>query len=236
MPKCNKEEMARQAAAKYSTNLLASVYEYCRLIGLECSVELQDEMLALLPLYRHPTPNENLIFFGRISCNAMGYTDPPFLKRIQKYKDSTDLYNTIEEYVKEAEHNKIELAGCRHKLQEIEALLDNAKKIYQENDGRADRRNSKVVQALGFSKGVPQKRIDYMQVYKDYFICVRKEGKSREEALTQIQKKHGFSSCDTTIKALYKAREDVFAAWAQLCPNSSLEIKKHLKGFIPSRR
>lgn len=243
MPENQKRKMARQAAISYSTSRPDAVKEYCKLIGLEYSQELHDElceeMLRLLPAYRHPTFDEffeYMMFFGKAGIKGTMYTAPPFLKRLQEEEVSTDLYNAIEEYVQETERGKIELADCKYKMQELEALLDNAKKIYQENDGRADSRNSLVVQALGFSTGTPQKRIDYEQVYKDYFFCVRKSGKSREDALAQIQEKHELNSRDATIKALYKAREGVFEAWEQLSPGYLPEIKKFLKGFIPSRR
>ena len=243
MSESQKKIMAIQAAASYSTSLPDAVIEYCRLIGLEHSQELHDElqneMLGLLPKYRHPLDviTEYMIFFGRLDCKGVAYNVPPFLKRLQEEEVvNTDLYNAIEEYTKEAERDKLELAQCKHKKQKLEALLDNAKKIYHENDGRADRRNTLVVQALGFSTGTPQKRIDYEQVYKDYYFCVRKSGKSGEDALAQIQKEHELNSRDTTIKALYKAREGVFEAWEQLCGGSSPKIKEFLKGFIPSRR
>ena len=235
----NKREMAIKAAAFYSTDRFASVIEYCRLVDLKFTAgnynKLQDEMLALLPPFRHPTYNElaeNLIFFGRFNFRATAYQNPFFMNQLQVEKVNKDLYDAIDEYVKEAERNKIELAECKHKAQETEAVLESAKRIYQEYDGRADSKNSAVVQALGLSTGAPQKRFDYEQVYKDYFICVRKTGQSPQDAVEHIYKQHGFNSPYATIEALYKARNGVLKAWDLLCPNSSQEIKKLLKGFI----
>ena len=62
----DKEGAARKAAAKFSTDLILATFEYAKILGRPCMatpaiaeyVKLQDEMLSLLPLYRHPANNE----------------------------------------------------------------------------------------------------------------------------------------------------------------------------------
>ena len=243
-PNSYSEAMAIQAAAAYSIDCISAVIEYCRLIGIEYSHELHDElqtkMLALLPPYRHPTADEfsEYMIFIDPDCfggSLTGYQVPSFLKELQKVVGEK-LFNEIAEYTKEAESNKITTAKYKSEAQEVAARLESAKRGYCDNNDRADARNCQVAQTLGFSTGVPSKRIDYKLAYKSYVYLVRKSGKSREDAIVQIKKEYGFNSRDATIKALYKYREIMLEKWEQDCPTLLHKIKDQLKGLIPPRR
>lgn len=244
-----KKVAARKGAAKYSTNLVSATIEYAKLKGqsLEATSaideysKIKDEMLSLLPLYRHPTNDEfteNMIYFDPdfMSINGSAYKQPDFITKLEEAGIDSDTLTAIREYVRDSELRIIELAQCKDELNELKTMFPDAKKIYEENrHERSDKRNALVVQAIGLSTGHPTERINKRKAYFDYVTLVRKEGMSRNEAVKAIQKKYDFSSYDATLKLLYEYRTSLFKKWEQQHPSMLPKIKKRLKGLVPSR-
>jgi hypothetical protein len=246
----DKEGAARKAAAKFSTDLILATIEYAKILGRPCmatpaiaeNVKLQDEMLSLLPLYRHPANNElaeYMIFFDPDCIGGGGsiYRWPNFIKRLEKEGIVDGLLTAIKKYVRESELCTIELMQCKDELSELEAKLTDAQRIYKKcRNERSDRRNALVVQAIGLSTGHPPKRINRKRIYFDYVSLVRKKGMPRSEAVKATQKKHGIYSYDATLKALYDYRSSFLTKWKEQHPSMFPDIKNRLKGLIPSRR
>ena len=107
-----KEEAPRKAAARFSTDPHLATIEYAKMSGqLSLATlttteyeKLQDEMLSLLPLYRHPANNElteHMIFFDPdcININGLGYPWPKFINNLEKKGIGEDLLTIIKKYV-----------------------------------------------------------------------------------------------------------------------------------------
>jgi hypothetical protein len=246
----DKEAAARKAAAKFSTDLNSATIEYATMLGRLCLaapaiteyIKLQDEMLSLLPLYRHPTNNEfaeYMIFFDPDCISGSGsiYRWPNFIKRLEKGGIADDLLTDIKKYIRESELCTIELMQCKDELSELKAKFTDAQSIYNKyRNERSDKRNALVVQAISLSTGHPPKRINRKRAYFDYVRLVRKKGMPRSEAVKVTQKKHGINSYDATLKVLYDYRSSFLTKWEEQHPSMFPDIKNRLKGLIPSRR
>lgn len=258
----DKKQAARQAAAKYSTNPMEAAVEYGKLteqidpsfIFDESNMEhwkivneLKQEMLELLPQYRHPANDmiaEWMIFFGHPEgpeINLEGHTDPEFLSRMKKKDTPTDTIEAVKKYVKEAELSKIELAECKDELEEYKKTFKKAFWEYNENRSeRSDKRNRRVVQTLCLSTGHAPKRLNEKKIYRYYLILVRKKGMRRHEAVEKIVKLHKLKlnnlTLNTARKMLNDYRKDVLGKWKQEDPQNLPTIKKWLRGFVPPNR
>ena len=100
----------------------------------------------------------------------------------------------------------------------------------------SDKRNALVVQTIGLSKGIVPKRVDKKNIYFDYVKLVRKEGFSRNESAEKIRKAYGLNSHNAVCKFLYTYRKSLLEKWKQQHPTMYIEIKRRLKGMIPSKQ
>lgn len=242
-----KEKAARKAAAKYSSNLVFAVLEYGALSGQIMSIaltngyeKLRDEMLSMLPRYRHPTANEIaecILFFDpeAIKLRASGYEVPSFIDMLEKKGIADHLITGIKEYVRESELRKIELAQC---LKLKQKFLD-AERTYADCRGekRIDERNAEVVKKLGLSssRGRPPK-FDSNRMWVDYVTLVRKGGLSLYRAVQEVKKKHRRKSKTTTTKALHEQRASLLGKIEQQYPEMYDKAKECLTGLVPTRR
>ena len=231
-------------------NLFSATIEYATLSGqlpeatslMDDYPKLKDEMLSLLRPYRHPTNDvytEYMIYFDPefMSSSGSAYQIPNFIKMLEEEGIDNDILTAIKEYVRESELRIIELAQCKDELNELKTKISYAQQIYEENHHeRSDKRNALVVQAIGLSTGRRPERINKKSAYQDYVILIRKEGMSRNEAAEVIQEKYDFNSYDATLKLLHECRSSLIKKWEQQHPSMLPEIKKRLKGLIPSRR
>ena len=135
-----KEEAARKAAARFSTDPHLATIEYAKMSGqLTLSTltnteyeKLKEEMFSLLPFYRHPANNEfseYMIFFNPdcITGNWLGYQWPEFINDLKKKGIVEDLLTTIKKYVRESELRTIELMQCKDELSELKEKFADAK-------------------------------------------------------------------------------------------------------------
>ncbi len=252
----DKKNAARQVAAKFSADIESATAEYGRLTNQQDSFEfewlnekpvriiskLREEMLTLLPHYRHPTWDEFAEFgifidpdFARFNGNI--YEEPDFLSTIKEVEIPTDTIATIENYIKESERAKIDLTKNRRELMALKETFEKARRVYVENrDQRSEKRNAMVVQTLGLSTGQTPKRIDKRAAYIDYFKFVRKEGLSRQDATKKVAALHGFNSSDAALQALHSYRSAHVAKYEEQYPSHVNKIEQWLKNFIRSRR
>ena len=170
----NKKSAAYKAAAKYSTDLNGAVLEYCTLTG-QVTVSFsrddfnkaKEELLDILPLYRHPANDEFTEYMQFIDYDCMeGHFTvnhkPPFLDLLEKVEIEPKLLEEVKKYVEEAEQSKLALNTCQSRFTKLEKLMTAARQAYDERiNERSDHRNSMVVQALGFSKGTRKKDFDH---------------------------------------------------------------------------
>ena len=243
----DKEQAARKAAAKYSTNPTAAFVEYGKLTEQidehrKTVDELKKEMLGLLQQYRHPTNDiiaENMIFFGLPDgpeIYSEGHQDPEFLINLRKENIPVDLLKAVEKYVKEAELATFELADCKDELNGYLEELEKVIEIYNKNKKkRSDKRNMMVVQALGLTSGNAPKQLNKKKIYKHYFLLVRKKGERRYEAVKKIAKLND-STSKTVIRMLNDYRRHVRNKWQQKDPQNLPTVEKWLKGFAPPNR
>jgi hypothetical protein len=234
-------------AAKYSTDPNSATVEYAKLSGQPFLSNtdytgLRDEMLSMLPPYRHPVNGElveYMIFFDPdcVSITGLGYEQPAFVEALEKEGVADDVLTAVKMYICDSERCMIEHAQCRNDFGELKSIMSEAQRVYDENrDKRPERRNALVVQVLGLSTGFSPKRIDKKKTYVDYVKLIRKDGLSRKEAVEVIRKKHGLNSNDSTKKALFQYLKSHCEKLAQQHPSMFPDIEKRLKGHIPSRR
>ena len=244
MSKKEKDKAAREAAAKYSSNLARAIVEYGKLSGQLTSTtdfkKLEDEMLSLLPPYRHPALNdiaECILFFDPdgLKFSASVSEIPRFVGILEKKGIADHLLTEIKKYVRESRRREIELAQC---LELKQKLLD-AKNIYADRtaDIRIDKRNAEVVKKLGLStrRGHASK-FDSFKMWVDYVTLVRKKGMSPFKAVQEVRKKHGRKSKSATVETLIEQRASLLRKIEQRYPEMYDEATKCLTGIVPTRR
>lgn len=254
----DKKQAARQAAAKYSTNPPAAFVEYGKLIGQidptflfdepnrecwEVIGDLNQEMLELLPQYRHPANDEFaewMIFIDPDTPYFKGkmYQEPEFLRLLKKEDIPADIIKKTEEYVKKSEMAKLDLREGKHELRKLEEIFEEVSWIYNEESWteRSEKRNALVVQALGLSTGQARKRFDKKEAYIEYLTLVRKKGLSRHDATLRIKRQQGCKSPDAALKMLHDYRKHVLDMWKEKYPKNLPIVKKWHKGFVLPNR
>jgi len=126
---------------------------------------------------------------------------------------------------------------CKDELSELKAKFTDAQCIFNKySNERSDKRNALVVQTIGLSIGIVAKRVNKKNLYFDYVKLVRKEGFSRNEAAEKIRKAYGLNSHNAVCKFLYAYRKSLLERWKQQHPSLYVEIKRRLKGIIPSKK
>lgn len=244
----NKKSAARKAAAKYSTDLNGAVLEYCTLVG-QVTVSFsrddfnkaKEELLDLLPLYRHPANDEfaEYMQFIDYDCLEGHFTanhKPPFLDLLEKVEIEPKLLEEVKKYVEEAEQSKHALNTCQSKFTKLEKLVTAARQEYDKRiKKRPDHRNAKTVQALGFSEGTRKKDFDHKQLYIDYASFIRKRGLPRWVAIEKLEKKYNRSQ-DTVLHILKEQRAILLKKWKKESPSLASLVRDRLKGFIPQDR
>lgn len=244
-----KEDAARQAATKYSTDRKLATIEYANLTGhLDEDLtevkkkSLQDEMLAFLPSYRYPTFNEmsELMIFVGLDIkgqDAYAITTPSCIEKLKNTGIENDLLIEIQNYVKKLEIRSKDFEVCRKELNQLREKFIEAQTTYEENRAkRPDQRNVLVVQVLGFSTGAPTPRIDKKAVMLDYMQLVRHKGMEPKDAVTDIQNKYDIQSYDAALKLLLEYRKALLEKLKTEMPDSLDLVKKYHKGYIPGRR
>jgi len=239
-----KEKAARMAAANHSTDPVAAVVEYAKLTKekvLPDFNKIQKEFLDQLPPYRHPVNGEEaewMIYFDPncLEINGSILEIPQFLFDATKDGMTDELLAKIKKYVLDAERDKVSLAQAKSELTELKNTIATARQVYHNNlKRRPDWRNARVAQTLGLSSGNNPKHIDGRKAYMDYVMLVRREGQPRKEAVKEIQKRYGYNSYNSTLKALYQERKLLYDKWEELYPSDLPEIRKRLERLIPAR-
>ncbi len=237
-----KELAARKSAAKYSTDLKGAVKKYAELTGqLDTDNEVRDEMLSLLPLYRHPTADifgeyMQFIDYDCMEISMTAYQVPLFLNQLKKTVVEPALIEEIKLYVEVSEQSKNALSVCQSKLTDLENILSDVQKVYDKySHERSEKRNSRVVQVLGLSTGKRAKDFDHKKLYIEYVHLVRKDGLSRIIAVEELMNKY-LRSYDTILNILNTQRSNVIKKWKEKSPSLAPMIRKRLKGFVPQDR
>lgn len=244
----DKKQAARIAATMYSTESVRAVMEYMKLtnqlnqFAMEKWDSIQEEMLSLLPLYRHPSysmDQERARFMCDFSVKLqfVGWSEPGFLTRLKNENIDKEIIGEIEKYVRDSEVRRNQLATCEYERNALRKIIQAAEVIYRENIGiRSSERNKLVVQALGLSSGKREENIDKEKVYKDYLDLVRKKGMSRREATETVQQMHEIQSFDATLKVLFSYRKELLDKLEADSPLVKPEVQKYTEGLILQRR
>lgn len=218
-----KKKAARRAASIYSTDIVHATLEYMKItnqieqstFSVEKINKCQEEMLSLLPLYRHPSScadQEKGRFFGNLSCNLKlnAWSEPEFLNRLRQAKVDEGIIAQIEKYVRDSEKRRYEFAECICERNSLGKIFNETESLYKNNIGiRASERNKLVVQSLGLSSGNRESKIDKKKLYADYLYYVRKKGLSRRKATEIVRRKHNIQSLDATLKHLFSYRKEI---------------------------
>ena len=244
----DKKAAARKAASKHHANRMAAVIDYAKSTDqLDRLVDdfdgIQEEMLGLLPLYRHPAVDafqENFKFYQpcEIDVEMTAHVDPPFMDQLKLIEIDPGLLNEIEKYVKHSETRKTELEienfKCKARLDEIEPVYQAAWEEY--NNEPKSSRGTRVFQALRFSDGKKCKVYDGNKIFKEYISLLREKGLSRMEALLEIREKYmSMSQKKRVSKNLSEFRDAIHKQLDTVDPNGlANNFKVTFKGCIPT--
>lgn len=200
----------------------------------------QEEMLGLLPGYRHPAKDsltENRIFFSE-QVTDMRIKFPVWMNDDDFLKLPSELSGKIRDYIRDAEISKWTLTReCNELRAKFIAAREAYKKINDKDESH--QRNTRVVQALGFSSGQGKtKSLEHRQAYIRYVRLVRNEGKSGEEALEIVQQEFTYNSIDSARNYLYEELRKVKEWWSKPTAwcQKPINIKKYWKSLIPSKK
>ena len=241
-----KYKAARIAAAKFSSDAQSAAGLYAELTEQKFDDwhNSLEELKREIPAYRWPTFDsiaEIMIFFNP-SCDGMtadiiGVNSTPAMQKAAQRGD--------DETYSELYQSQIEIIKTRReaaKGAEAEAHLEHGKRTFENTGGDSKKRNSALARSLGLSTGKKPKEINELQIYKDYFDLVRKEGLCRYDALEIIMEKYNLPTTTATQQHLsLKMKSIRLAAKKQVTKNDAGEtvstfardtILNYLKGFI----
>ncbi len=212
-----KEAAARTAAARYATDKNAAVALYAALTGQAAacaaggSEELEEEMLSLLPAYRHPVHDA--------STEYILFVDPAGVPAEKRgTKKSAFSFDTPDD----VDWLHTEWQCC---LAELARLEEGAV------GNRSGRGQADVVGAGSSDAQVGDFR--RQRAYRAYIRLVRSKGLSRQAALQAVEDLYGFSDENTTLQALKAEREAVIRRWQKEAPCLVETILSRWRGLLP---
>lgn len=202
----------------------------------------KEEMLSLLPGYRHPVRNsifaESMIFFAcDLDGTMTGYTWTPLMMEV-KESVSEPMRSKILQELKTLELTKGKLSTAIKERDDMLDMLDTAWKEYKpeyKNEPTFDRQK-RVVREIGFSDGKRHKTFDPEVLYRDYVKLVRRKNYNRQDAVDKVATLHRISP-GTALKELNKFRAQVRR---NIKLKYSADVQKnmlpYLKGLVPNNR
>lgn len=212
----------------------------------EIYMEAQDEMLALLPQYRHPIKGhdeEHNIFFRyqKPAQPAIEITYPLWYDDLKKETSlSEEIKTPLMTFIDEALRKEALLTTAQMENTEMMTQMFDAWCQYQpEYEGEDSMtRGRRALKVFGLSKGKRPPAIQHRRAYGEYFRLIRKKGLSRRDATESIQKLFGYKSIDATLKALHTQVSQVKDQWQQDDKTSweTQNIQLYFEGFVLDRR
>lgn len=198
-----KQAAAREAAARFATDISQAVACYAALIGHPGTLDqsaresLEEELCSLLPAFRHPvhdTSTEYILFFDPAGLPAAG--SPPALP---------DMIADDNTWLAE------ELRCCLRTLtlwdrRELTTAIDGSKEIRIFRQQRA---------------------------YLLYVRLVRSKGMGRKEALQTVRALYGCADDKEALLLLKDAQEEVVRRWQKGAPCLVETILSRWRGLLP---
>jgi hypothetical protein len=212
-----KEAAARAAAARYASDKDAAVALYAALTGQAAacaaggSEELEEEMLSLLPAYRHPVHDASTEYILFVDPAGVPAEKPGTKKSAHPFDrpDDVDWLHT-------------EWQCCVAELVRLEERAGG---------NRSGRGQADVVGAGGSE--TPVSGFRRQRAYQCYIRLVRSKGLSRQAALQAVQTLYGFSDDKATLQALKAEREEVIRRWQEQAPCLVETILSRWQGLLP---
>jgi len=196
--------------------------------------QAEEEMLSLLPKYRHPVYNtiflEPMIFFaGNINTTMTGYTGTPLMVEVKKSVPEPMRSKILQE-LEAKELLKGKLATITQERDDILGVLDDARKEYQPLYPKEpiNKRQKRAIRKLGFSEKKRTQTFKPNILYKDYVTLVRRKNFDRDDAVQKVAKLHGIAP-STVLKELHKERARIKKI---LKAEYSLDQQKYLLPYL----
>lgn len=202
----------------------------------------KEEMLSLLPKYRHPVRNsifvEAMIFLARDPEITMtAYTWTPLMMEV-KESVPEPMRSKILQELETLELTKGKLNTAIEERNNALDTLDAAWKAYQPKDkGEAtNKRQKRVIRELGFSDGKRPKTFNSEVLYRDYVKLVRRKNFNRHDAVNKAANLHHITS-NTALKELHKFRAQVKKTIKLKYPtNAQKNMLPYLEELVPDNR
>jgi len=250
MDDIHKKAIARRVAARCSTDLASAVSEYIRLSKCELSTaEAEVEMLFLLDGYLHPVDSkdkEKMIFHAvfptsEINCSIGLIGGQPLTRDEVVNGVSEPLRNKIIEYMTDCDSTNRELRLVSSKLEQAERelaslseLINRARDEYApvKKGESADKRARRVAAVLGLTSLKREKEYTDQELYTLYVDLVRKQMKSRRDAITSVANSFNLAE-NTVLQRLNTHIAKVKRKWQNEAPQAWPTYEKFLKGLVP---
>lgn len=215
-----KEAAAREVAARFATDATRAVECYAALTGRSeqwASGEheaLEEEMLALLPAYRHPVHDA--------STEYILFVDPAGLPASQASSGNAVF---PADALDDAPWHRTEWTLCLAELARLEAEIAELRR------GSAKEGQKSAVDALGRDPTVSCFR--RRRVYYTYIRLVRGKGFSRQQAVHAVAALFGFSSSAAALQLLKDEQEAVVRRWQKSALCLMETILARWQGLLP---
>ncbi len=214
-----KEAAAREAAARFATDATRAVELYAALTGRskqwagKGQEALTEEMLSLLPAYRHPVHDASTEYILFIDPGGL----PPAPERSN---------NAVFPAVSlDEEWLRAEWAQCLAELARMEAEI-------AEMGGRdGQERPQGVTDPSG--RGVTVGCFRQQMAYRTYIRLVRSKGFSRRQAVDAVAILFGFPSFAAALQTLRVQQKEVIRRWQQSAPCLMETILARWRGLLP---
>jgi len=202
----------------------------------------EEEMLALLPKYRHPVHNpfaEQMIFFAvdQLDGTVTLLKPTPLMQEVQESMPEPMRSKMLSE-LEAHELTKARLDTVSKEKEKLQGLVDNARQQYQPlNKGeKVNARQKRVVRTLGFSDGKRHKTFAPEALYRDYVRLVRHKNFNRIDAIGEVARQYNIR-VNTALDALTDVRKDVKKHIKRRFSAEEQEFMlPYLRGLIPNKR
>jgi len=216
-----KQAAAREAAARFATDAARAVECYAALIGRSeqwASGEqeaLEEEMLALLPAYRHPVHDA--------STEYILFVDPAGLPAASSGKAGFPV-----DALDEAPWLRTEWTLCLAELARLEAEIAALRR------GSAGEGQKAAAEALDRDPAVAAVGcFRRRRAYYTYVRLVRGKGFSRQQAVHAVAALFGFSGFAAALQLLKDEQEEVIRRWQKSAPCLMETILARWQGLLP---
>lgn len=258
-----KYKAARMAAAEFSSDAQSAAKLYAKLTEQRFNnwQDALEDLKMQIPAYRWPTFDsmaEEYIFFNPvlggdgvepdkwIQCDASMKCETRLMLTLKKLMDTPDgkkerddleaVYKVLENI----ESLHLELNKVKGERNMLEAVLGNAKDIFEseeynghdKNRNMAQKRNRAIVASLKLNDKRPLRSI----LYREYINMIRHDNLDRKHAITQLVEGYNLVSeagCAKQLSRELKNIRDIWAGVFRSRERTLTPINKMLKKLVP---